>query len=244
MWKHSERGYLIVKKKIIVILTGIMLITAMAGCAANNRTENQTEQQPAVTEEKKDNAEKKDTVDESQGPSAGVEKEEMSPGEPEAESKGPEAEYNDKLASMIGEDEALRIALEDARVAETEVSNMRIHLDTEDNDWEYEVEFYAGVMEYDYDIDGKTGQILSKDMDIEEDFQAGTATSFSKEEAIEALLMMVPGAAEENIHMELDEEDGMNVFEGEVIFEGKEYEFKISADTGEVISWEEDSVND
>lgn len=229
------------KKKMIVILTGMMLAAAMAGCAANNKSKEQTEPGTTVTEE---STEKKDTVDQSQGPSAGVATEEMSPGEPEAQSKGPEAEYNEKLASMIGEDEALRIALEDAKVAETEVSNMRIHLDTEDNDWEYEVEFYAGVMEYDYDIDGKTGQILSKDMDIEDDFQTAAATSFSKEEAIEALLMMVPGATQDNIHMELDVEDGMNVFEGEVIFEGKEYEFKISADTGEVISWEEDSVND
>lgn len=104
--------------------------------------------------------------------------------------------------------------------------------------------FYAGVMEYDYDIDGKTGKILSKDMDIEDDFQTAEATGFSKEEAIEVLLIMVPGATQENIHMKLDVEDGMNVFEGEVIFEGKEYEFKISADTGEVISGEEDSVND
>ena len=225
-------------KKIIVVLTGIMLMTAMAGCTMGSKNKEQTEQQSVVAEEEKN------AVDESQGPSAGAEREEMNPGQPEAGSQGPEAEYNEKLASMIGENEAFRIALEDAGVTETEVTNMRIRLDTEDDDWEYDVEFYAGIMEYDYDIDGKTGAVRSKDMEIEDDFQTAVATGFSKEEAIEALLIMVPGAAEENIHMELDMEDGMNVFEGEVILGGKEYEFKISADTGEVISWEETSVND
>lgn len=129
------------KKKIVAILTGIMVITAMAGCAANTKNENQTEQQPTATEENKDNTENKDAVDESQGPSAGTETEKMSLGEPEAQTQEPEEEYNAKLETMLGEDEALRIALEDAKVTETEVTNMRIYLDTEDNDWEYEVEF-------------------------------------------------------------------------------------------------------
>ena len=108
-----------------------------------------------------------------------------------------------------------------------------------------DVEFYAGVMEYDYEIDAETGAILEKDMEIEDDFQAvDLAVSVSKEEAVKLLLEKVPGASEQNIHMKLEEDDGRVVYEGEVLYDKKEYDFEISAQTGEILSWEVENWNE
>ena len=44
---------------------------------------------------------------------------------------------------------------------------VRSHVDYDDGVMEYEVEFYAGNKEYDYDIDAATGAIRSMDQDCE-----------------------------------------------------------------------------
>ena len=62
-----------------------------------------------------------------------------------------------------------RIALEHAGQKEEEVQILHTKLEYEDRVWQYEVEFYHPELhiEYDYDIDALTGEILSFDMDTE-----------------------------------------------------------------------------
>lgn len=231
------------KKKTVSILTGILAAAVVLTIGCGTSTKDDTKDTPDFTE-LEEPAEKNNEITENpdaMGPFAGTEEEEMSPGEPEKPSAGPEEEYREKMNSMIGEDAAFQIALKDAQVGETDVTTMRVYLDMDEELWEYEVEFYVGVEEYDYEIDGKTGTILSKDREIEDGFQSNTvAVGFSEEQAIQALMKMVPGAAKENIEIELEEENGQLVYEGEVHYNNKDYEFKMSADTGEMISWEQD----
>ena len=59
------------------------------------------------------------------------------------------------------------IALENAGLSADGVTFIRTHLDYDDGRAEYEVEFYQGNMEYDYDIDAVNGTILSYDHDAE-----------------------------------------------------------------------------
>ena len=66
-------------------------------------------------------------------------------------------------------DEAKEIVLKDAGVSEKDISGIRIKLEKDDGIWQYEVDFYAGDKEYDYNIDADTGKILSKDMEIDDD---------------------------------------------------------------------------
>lgn len=63
--------------------------------------------------------------------------------------------------SDIGEAKAKEIALEHAGLKETDVRFIRVHLDVDDGRRKYEVEFYKGDVEYDYDIAADTGEILS-----------------------------------------------------------------------------------
>lgn len=74
-----------------------------------------------------------------------------------------EGEPEEPTAERITEDEAKRIALEHAGLTEAAVKGLRVELDREDND--YEVEFYAKGLEYDYEIDATTGAILKAEQD-------------------------------------------------------------------------------
>ncbi len=62
--------------------------------------------------------------------------------------------------------QAKEIALKKAGFGENEVKWLDIQYDYEHGRGEYEVEFKKGSMEYEYDIDSKTGEIRS--MKIEE----------------------------------------------------------------------------
>ncbi len=69
--------------------------------------------------------------------------------------------------SYIGEAKAKEIALAHAGLNESDVLFAYCQLDFDDGRYEYEVEFYYGTTEYDYDIHATTGEILSYDFDME-----------------------------------------------------------------------------
>ena len=55
-----------------------------------------------------------------------------------------------------------------------------------------------------------------------------------------AALERVPGATDTDIKMELDFDDGQYIYEGDIIYDGKEYEFEIDANTGNFLKWSEE----
>ncbi len=69
---------------------------------------------------------------------------------------------------QIGIEAAKQIALADAKVALKDVTFIKTELDNEDGRAVYEIEFYSGNVEYDYDIDALSGEIISNDFDIED----------------------------------------------------------------------------
>ena len=73
-------------------------------------------------------------------------------------------------SEYIGEDKALEIALNDAGFTKDQVSNAYAHLDYDDDlgRYEYEVKFYNGTTEYEYDVDAVTGEITDKDIDTDD----------------------------------------------------------------------------
>lgn len=149
--------------------------------------------------------------------------------------------------AVISEEEALNIAREDAGLSEDEIGRTRISLDYDDGILKYDVEFYADNTEYDYEIDANTGKILSKDYEIDDDFNSsynGETSVISQEEATQIALERVPGASETDIRIKLDYDDGRAIYEGDILYENVEYEFEINAETGMLISWESDSVWD
>ena len=163
------------------------------------------------------------------------------------------------VEDAVDEETAINAALEHAGV--TEASFHRVELDYEDGREVYEIEFFSGNTEYDYTVARDTGEILSYDQDIEgwglgqgngqgngNGRQNGQGNSTSStaagpitlEEAVQLVLDRVPAASSEDVRIQLEEEDGRQVYEGEVICNRAEHEFEIDAATGDFIQWSVD----
>lgn len=166
-------------------------------------------------------------------------------------------------ANDIGKDQATQIALEDAGFSESEVTRLYVSQDRDDGRSLYEVGFTGGGTEYDYEIDASDGSIISAEMDesmqntaqadqqAQTDQQAqadqqtqngqnGNSPQISQEEASRLALERVPGASEQDLKIELDYDDGYYKYEGDIIYDQKEYEFEIDADTGTFLEWSEE----
>ncbi len=145
-------------------------------------------------------------------------------------------------AAQITEAQAKEIALKHAGVSAQEARFTKTKLDMDFGRSEYELEFYAGSVEYDYDIDAADGTVrkFSRETHAQPNAAAGSGL-IDREKAVEIALARVPGAVLGNVHkLKLDFEDGLQVYEGEIFYNYREYEFKINAATGEVVGWEED----
>ena len=149
--------------------------------------------------------------------------------------------------AAITEAEAKQIALDHAGVSESETERMRVKLGRDDGVQEYEVTFYVGNREYDYDINAATGEIRSHDSEIDDDYVSSTeaaGAAVSEDEARATVVARVSGASASDVRLYLERDDGRLVYEGELIYNGTEYEFQIDAATGDVLDWESESVRD
>ncbi len=69
------------------------------------------------------------------------------------------------ITAKITADQAKKTALDHAGLKESEVTDIDIDLDRDDEILKYEVDFRHGKTEYDYDINAETGKIISADKD-------------------------------------------------------------------------------
>lgn len=65
-------------------------------------------------------------------------------------------------------------------------------------------------------------------------------TAISMEQASQLALDRVPGASVQDLKIELDYDDGYYKYEGDIIYDQKEYEFEIDANTGDFLEWKEE----
>ena len=160
-------------------------------------------------------------------------------------------------ANEISDEKAKEIALKHAGLTIEQVSHMKAERERDDKRAVYDVEFYSkDKKEYDYEIDAETGEIISHDTDAETISPAVDSNSLSQdtsasqnkiseEDAKKAALSKVPGATDADIRkFKKDIDDGREEYEGEIIYKNTEYEFEIDAQTGEIIKWESEAIND
>ena len=145
--------------------------------------------------------------------------------------------------AYITAEEAQNAALAHAGIAESSVAQLEIEFDSEDGLMVYEVEFYSGNKEYDYEIDASTGSIRGYDYDIENYTIPSTGASqsgnyISREKAQQLAQAKAPNAT--LIKLEFDFDDGRAIYEGELRDGRMEYDFEIDASTGSFIKWEQD----
>lgn len=150
--------------------------------------------------------------------------------------------------SYIGKDAALSAALKAAGLTKDQVKNIEIELDYEHGVMVYEVEFDRGYDEYDYDINAKTGAVVSYDneingKDVKSTGSSNKNTSTAKENVIgnaaaKSAALKHAGVTESQateLKVELDREDGKLVYEVEFKSAGYEYDYEIDAVKGTVL---------
>ena len=147
-------------------------------------------------------------------------------------------------AKLIGEARGKEIALKHAGVAPQQAQFTKMKLDRKYSHTEYELKFYVGGTEYEYDINAETGEVLKFSREVKNHGapqNAGNAGLIGEAKARGIALSRVPGAKESDIRkFKLDHDDGRQVYEGEIFYNMREYEFKIDAKSGEVVKWEID----
>ena len=147
-----------------------------------------------------------------------------------------------QTGDLIGDARAREIALDHAGVSAGQATFFRTQMDWEHGRQVYEVEFWSGNTEYDYEIDAVTGDILSYDFDVENySIPSGNQASgnyISQERARKIAQDRVPTATLVELEFEFD--DGRAVYEGKLREGRMEYEFEIDAVSGSILQWEQD----
>ena len=145
-------------------------------------------------------------------------------------------------SSYIGIEKAKAIALKDAKVID--VTFVKVKLDTEDGVKVYDVEFYKGNVEYDYEIDAITGKIREKDLDIEnytipqkknKNKNSNNTSDIGVEKAKEIALRDAGVSGVTFVKAKLDyDDDGVRVYDVEFYKDNVEYDYEIDAATGQI----------
>ena len=174
---------------------------------------------------------------------------------------------------QIGVEAAKQIVLAHAKVAQKDVTFIKAELDTEDGRAVYDIEFYSGNVEYDYDIDAVSGEIISNDFDIE-DYSIPVQSAAAQQqtevpqqtaaapapttpaannpsgdigiERVKQIALSHAGLSQGSVSFvkaELDYEDGVKVYDIEFYSGNVEYDYEINAASGAIISVDRDIEN-
>ena len=158
-------------------------------------------------------------------------------------------------SAYIGDEKAKAIALAHAEIDIADATFIKSYFDWDDGVAVYDVEFYSGNVEYDYEIDALTGLIREYDRDIDsysipqksgsggEKSNASSKSSdgyigeeTAKSTALSHAGFSVPDV--ERMRVELERDDGRMTYEVEFYKGGMEYQYEIDAVSGEVLEWE------
>ena len=141
-------------------------------------------------------------------------------------------------STLIDEARAKQIALEHAKVNESDAVFTEVKLSKGFGSAQYELEFRSGASEYDYKIDAVSGNILKFDQEYHDDYKTQTTTSgtITAERAKEIALERAPGASVTKC--KLDSDDG--VYEIDLRSGFTKYECEIDISTGKIVKWETD----
>ena len=152
-------------------------------------------------------------------------------------------------SQYITAEQARNIALTDAGVNAADAVFLKTRLDWDDGRMKYEVEFYSGRTEYDYDIDALTGAIRSKDRDLDDydlNWSGNSGSQSTSTEGIitaekaQSIALANTPSGTTVVKCELDRDDGRWVYELELRNGRTEYECDINAVTGVILDWESD----
>ena len=147
----------------------------------------------------------------------------------------------------IGAEKAKKIALQHAGVSASNAVFVKAEREYDDGRLTYDVDFYAGNKEYDYEILAADGTILSYDADIE-GYRIPSSTSSSSSgyigvERAKEIALQHAGLSSSGVNFdkaEFDHDDGRAEYEIEFHHNFREYEYTIDAASGTILEAERD----
>ncbi|WP_308001923.1 PepSY domain-containing protein [uncultured Clostridium sp.] len=153
----------------------------------------------------------------------------------------------------ISLDKAKEIALSHAGLSADQVTFVQANMDFDDGIQKYDIKFYCNGQEYDYEINSSNGQIVQFDYDMEYNYipnnnttnyqsNVNTTANISVERAKEIALSHA-GLASNQVtfqRIELDFDNGIQKYEIEFYYNYREYSYEIDANTGNILSYEQD----
>ena len=158
---------------------------------------------------------------------------------------------NAAQSSEITLDKAKEIALNHANLTASQVTFIRSKLDIDDGIKKYDIEFYYENKEYDYEINAVDGSIIEYDFDVEnynpQQVQGNSNSNastvkISQEQAKEIALKHANLKSDQVKFgkIKLDYDYGVQEYDIEFYYNNKEYSYEIDANTGAILSYEQD----
>ncbi len=149
--------------------------------------------------------------------------------------------YTALTSNYIGSQEAKEVALNHAGVAEEDVSYIRSKLDFDDGIAEYDVEFWVGGVEYDYELNATSGAVVSHDYDAKYTSQVTDSQDYIGEDKAKSIALAHAGLTDASyIVCKFDFDDGVAEYEVEFWDGAVEYDYEINAITGDIIGYDYD----
>ena len=142
----------------------------------------------------------------------------------------------------IGKDKATQIAYQDAKVSQPTLKE--IELDYEKGVMVYEIEFIKDEIEYEYDIDAQSGQILKRDKKEKHHQTTTSSSNISEAQAKELVLNHAQVKNVQNYQLKKDKDDGILEYEIEFVSGKYLYEYKVDASHGKILESEKKYVGE
>lgn len=165
---------------------------------------------------------------------------------------------NASTKAYIESSKALEIACAHANAPVNDVRNTEVEFDYDDGRMVYDVEFDYNGIEYDYDIDAVSGEIVKSDKDRDDDYRANSnqnnapassnqnnaaannsanqdKISSSEAKSIAFKHAGISSSDVRDLSCELDRENGKLIYEVDFDSNGYEYEYDIDAANGNIL---------
>lgn len=156
-------------------------------------------------------------------------------------------------SKFISSDDAKSVALKHANLKDSSIDYIKCDLDndTDDDDNDdravYEIEFGKDNIEYEYEIDAITSEVISYNQDTDNDKNTTSSTAkfigSTKAKSIALDHANLKESSVEYIKCNLDNDDSKDIYEIEFREGTTEHEYELDATTGEIISYDVDNDN-
>lgn len=142
------------------------------------------------------------------------------------------------IDKSITKDDAEIIAIENEQLNPNEIYNLHTKKTNYNNIDVYMVEFDANDNEYEYNIEVSTGDVISRECELEERYYKNLKGSpITENDIFKIIKQHVPEVDSKGIYYRLKNEDGYIQYEGYVNIDDSRYEFTIDKNTGVIVEW-------